>query len=176
MLRFSKHDDSVKGSHIKINNCIDIFYLFYCDHFSFKRTILVDKTMSWFFHGNPFGREPHHDSFEFLFVIFYPDFNSTQMSKIFYTYILECSDQSFYTGVTSNLENRLFLHESGQFEGFTSTRLPVKIVWFQEFSNAEEAIKTEKQIKGWSRAKKKALIANDWERVSFFSMRRSPNN
>ncbi len=95
------------------------------------------------------------------------------MSKKFYTYILECADHSFYTGITSNLETRLYQHESGQITGFTSTRLPVKLVWFQEFSTPDEAIKTEKQIKGWGRAKKKALIENDWERVSFYAMRRT---
>lgn len=95
------------------------------------------------------------------------------MQKRYCVYILECSDKSFYTGVTSNLEQRFHLHQSGKYEGYTSTRLPVQLVWFQEFSDVTDAIKTEKQIKGWSRAKKKALIENDWEKVSFLSMRYS---
>ena len=78
--------------------------------------------------------------------------------------------------MTSDLEHRLHLHENGKFEGYTSIRLPVKLMWFQEYNSAEEAIKAEKQIKGWTRAKKQALIDNDWERISFYAMRRTPNN
>lgn len=89
--------------------------------------------------------------------------------------MLECSDQSYYVGVTSDLEKRIHEHQHGIFKGYTSARLPVKLVWSQEFQDVNEAIKVEKQIKDWSRAKKKALINNDWDSVKFFAMRKQPN-
>jgi len=83
--------------------------------------------------------------------------------KDYFVYIVECSDHSYYTGVTSNLEKRIYEHNYGIFQGYTSTRLPVKLVYSNRFTDANDAIKAEKQIKGWSRAKKEALINNDFE-------------
>jgi len=80
----------------------------------------------------------------------------------YYVYIVKCSDESYYTGVTSNLEKRLVEHNSGKFKGYTSRRLPVKLVCSNCF-NIDDAIRAEKQIKGWSRAKKEALIRGDFK-------------
>jgi len=74
--------------------------------------------------------------------------------KIYYVYILECSDNTYYTGITSSLTNRFESHQSGSYEGsYTSSRRPVKLVYYCEFTDVNIAIETEKQIKKWSRAK-----------------------
>ena len=73
-------------------------------------------------------------------------------------YILECSDGSYYTGSTNNLEIRLAQHQSGNGANHTKKRLPVKLVYFEEFQRVDEAFYREKQVQGWSRKKKEALI------------------
>ncbi len=84
--------------------------------------------------------------------------------KLSYVYILKCSDDSYYTGVTSNLNQRLFQHSSGFYKDcYTYKRRPVELVFKCEFTNITMAIDTEKQIKKWSRAKKEALINNDYD-------------
>lgn len=85
---------------------------------------------------------------------------------MFWTYILRCSDDSYYTGHTDNLEARIGLHQSGECDGYTSSRLPVELLWSQEFTTREEALSAEMQIKGWSRKKKEALMRGDWGEVS----------
>jgi len=80
----------------------------------------------------------------------------------FWVYILSCADSSHYTGHTDNLEIRIAQHQTGEIEGYTSTRLPVELVFFSEFPTRDEAKETERQIKGWSRKKKEALIRGDW--------------
>jgi putative endonuclease len=86
--------------------------------------------------------------------------------KIFYVYILECSDKTFYTGITSDLTKRLESHKAGTYKGsYTSTRRPVNLVFFCEFTDANMAIEKEKQIKKWSRAKKKALIDGEYDKL-----------
>ena len=84
----------------------------------------------------------------------------------FWAYMLHCRGGSFYTGHTDDLEARLAAHEAGQVAGFTSDRLPVVLVWSQEFPSRAEALASERQIKGWSRAKKMALIRGDWCKMS----------
>jgi len=84
----------------------------------------------------------------------------------FWVYMLHCRGGSFYTGQTDDLEARLAAHQIGQVPGFTSDRLPVKLVWCQEFPTRVEALASERQIKGWSRAKKMAMIRGDWSRLS----------
>ncbi|RCW91527.1 GIY-YIG nuclease family protein [Winogradskyella arenosi] len=80
-----------------------------------------------------------------------------------YVYILKCSDNSYYTGLTSNLTNRLEQHETGKHkESYTYSRRPVQLVFYAEFTDITLAIQTEKQIKKWSRAKKEALIDGDY--------------
>ena len=85
---------------------------------------------------------------------------------MFWVYILRCSDGSYYTGHTDNLEHRIGQHVSGTVPGYTSTRLPVELIWSQECSTREEALAAERQIKGWSRKKKEAMIAGSWSMVS----------
>lgn len=79
------------------------------------------------------------------------------MSKGF-TYILECSDKSFYTGSTNDLERRLWEHNNGLGANYTKRRLPVKLVYYEEYNRIDEAFYREKQIQGWGRKKKLALI------------------
>jgi 3'(2'), 5'-bisphosphate nucleotidase len=87
----------------------------------------------------------------------------------FYAYMLRCSDGSYYVGHTDDLEARFGAHQSGLVAGYTQSRLPVKLVWSQEFSRREEAVAAERQIKGWGRRKKEALIAGDWDGVRLLS-------
>jgi predicted GIY-YIG superfamily endonuclease len=61
---------------------------------------------------------------------------------------------------------RLTTHQSGDISGYTSTRLPVKLVFSQAVTSREEALSAEQQIKGWSRAKKEAMMQGDWAKVS----------
>jgi predicted GIY-YIG superfamily endonuclease len=76
--------------------------------------------------------------------------------------MLRCADESFYVGHTDHLERRIGMHDAGECGGYTATRRPVVLVWSQEHSTREDALAAERQIKGWSRAKKQALIRGDW--------------
>jgi predicted GIY-YIG superfamily endonuclease len=80
----------------------------------------------------------------------------------FYVYMLVCRDGSFYVGHTDDLEQRMAAHHSGEYGGYTKSRRPVRLVWSDYFSSRDEAFQRERQIKGWSRAKKKALVQGDW--------------
>ncbi len=75
-------------------------------------------------------------------------------------YILVCADGSYYTGSTTNLDLRLQQHQSGEGANHTQKRLPVELVYYEEFDRIDEAFYREKQIQGWSRKKKEALINN----------------
>ncbi|HAT1977345.1 TPA: GIY-YIG nuclease family protein [Legionella pneumophila] len=93
---------------------------------------------------------------------------------MFWVYILQCSDKSYYTGQTDNLEKRLTQHQDKMIPGcYTSTRLPIQLKYSQEFMSREEALNAERQIKGWSRRKKEALINGDWQALSDYSKRKS---
>ncbi|QGP78267.1 TrmJ/YjtD family RNA methyltransferase [Sphingobium sp. CAP-1] len=83
----------------------------------------------------------------------------------FYSYILRCADGSYYTGHTDDLEARFAAHQSGAIKGYTSERIPVELMWSQEFGTRAEAMASEIQIKGWSRKKKEALIAGNWHKL-----------
>ena len=78
-------------------------------------------------------------------------------------YILRCSDGSYYTGYTNNLPLRLAQHQAGEGCAYTQSRLPVELVYSQEFPSGHQAFLRERQVKGWSRAKKEALIRGDFE-------------
>ena len=91
----------------------------------------------------------------------------------FFVYILKCSDGSFYTGHTDNLEQRIGQHQNGYFKGYTYKRRPVEFVWSENFSTRYEALEAEKRIKGWTRAKKQALIEGDWELLSELARNRA---
>ncbi len=80
-----------------------------------------------------------------------------------YVYILKCSDDSYYTGVTSNLSERMFKHNSGFYpDCYTTNKRPLELVFYCEFTDINLAIAKEKQIKKWSRAKKEALINENY--------------
>ena len=83
-----------------------------------------------------------------------------------YVYILKCNDESYYTGVTNNLERRLSEHNTGLNIGcYTYSRRPLKLEFYEIFNSPSSAIAFEKKLKGWSRAKKKALIDKNWEKL-----------
>ncbi len=84
----------------------------------------------------------------------------------FHTYILRCADGSYYVGHTDDLERRIAEHHAGTLGGYTSSRRPVTLLWSQRFQTRDEAFAAERQLKGWSRAKKEAMMAGDWELLS----------
>ncbi|HEU4958575.1 MAG TPA: TrmH family RNA methyltransferase [Sphingomicrobium sp.] len=87
----------------------------------------------------------------------------------FYVYMLRCSDESYYVGHTEDLEARVGVHQAGLIAGYTHKRRPVQLVWSQDFPSREEALAAERRLKGWSRAKKEALIQGDWDAVQRLS-------
>ncbi|MBL7933834.1 MAG: GIY-YIG nuclease family protein [Bacteroidia bacterium] len=88
-----------------------------------------------------------------------------------YTYILLCSDGSYYTGSTINLEKRLMEYQAGLGANHTSSRLPVELVYFEQFQTIAQAFYREKQIQGWSRKKKEALISEQADKLPELSKR-----
>ena len=84
----------------------------------------------------------------------------------FNAYMLRCSDGSYYVGHTDDLEFRLAQHQAGALGGYTARRRPVVLVWSDSFMTRNDAFWIERKLKGWSRAKKEALIAGDWELIS----------
>ncbi|HEU4961312.1 MAG TPA: GIY-YIG nuclease family protein [Sphingomonas sp.] len=84
----------------------------------------------------------------------------------FWSYMLHCRGGAFYAGHTDNLEHRIAQHKSGAIPGFTRDYAPVELVWSQEFPTRLEALESERRIKGWSRAKKLALIRGDWATIA----------
>lgn len=87
-----------------------------------------------------------------------------------YMYILKCADDSFYTGSTINLERRLWEHQNGLGANHTKRRLPVTLVFCEEFAHVDEAFYREKQVQGWSRAKKQALIEGRYEDLPMLAL------
>ena len=85
---------------------------------------------------------------------------------MFYVYIIRCADDSYYCGHTDNLERRIGQHQAGECDGYVATRRPVVLAWSQECVTREEALAAERQIKGWSRKKKEAMMRGDWAEVS----------
>jgi putative endonuclease len=84
--------------------------------------------------------------------------------KNYFVYILKCSDDSYYTGVTDDLQRRFMEHEGGlDSECYTFSRRPLEIVFYQIYNDVLYAIATEKKIKKWSRKKKEALINEKWD-------------
>ena len=84
--------------------------------------------------------------------------------KFYYVYIVECSDETLYTGLTNNLDRRLKEHNYGLNDNsYTSKRRPVKLIWHQEFMQFAQAEYFEKKIKKWSRLKKLALTKEDYD-------------
>jgi tRNA/rRNA methyltransferase len=93
--------------------------------------------------------------------------------KSFYVYMLKCGDDSYYIGHTDCLEMRMAEHYMGKISGYTKSRLPVKLVFFQEFGSRYEALAAERQIKGWSRKKKEALINQEWDKIIIASRKKT---
>jgi putative endonuclease len=85
-----------------------------------------------------------------------------------YVYLLKCADGSLYCGSTrQEMETRLSEHQNGHFkESYTCRRRPVKLLWCEHFVNITDAVDCERRLKGWSRAKKLAMIGRDWAEVS----------
>ena len=90
-------------------------------------------------------------------------------------YIVRCRDDSYYTGLTRlEAEQRVWQHNEGVVAGYTHSRRPVELVYFETTESAREAITRERQIKGWSRRKKEALIEGDFEGLSGLAKNRQP--
>lgn len=93
-------------------------------------------------------------------------FSQRRFSTGAWFYILRCADGSYYTGTTrTELELRIAKHQQGMFDGYTSDRRPVELVFSEYFERILDAIAMERRIKGWSRAKKETLIAGDFDRL-----------
>lgn len=89
-----------------------------------------------------------------------------------FVYILKCADGSYYTGsARGDLDRRIGQHQSGELAVYTSTRRPIELVWSLSFQRITDAVLMERQIKGWSRAKKEALIRGDFEALPILSKR-----
>ena len=86
-----------------------------------------------------------------------------------WVYILKCGDDTYYTGSTNNILLRIQQHAAGIGANYTAKRPPVEIVYLEEFKHVSEAFCREKQIQGWSRRKKEALMKNDLESLKLFS-------
>jgi len=86
-----------------------------------------------------------------------------------YMYILECADGSYYTGSTWDLEKRLWEHRNGLGANHTKKRLPIKLVYCEQFERIDDAFHREKQVQGWSRRKKQALIEANFDELVKFS-------
>lgn len=91
-----------------------------------------------------------------------------------FVYLLKCSDGSYYVGSATgdDLAPRIAQHDCGAFGGYTASRRPVQLMWSQYFDRIVDGIAAERQIKGWSRAKKEALIGSDWAALRRLSRRR----
>ncbi|WP_292860616.1 GIY-YIG nuclease family protein [Microbacterium sp.] len=87
-------------------------------------------------------------------------------------YILECADHSYYVGSTRNLEHRLWLHDIGEGAEYTKRRRPLELVYVEEFAQVADALAREKQVQGWSRAKRQALISYHGDQLPDLSRKR----
>ena len=91
-----------------------------------------------------------------------------------FVYMLRCNDGSYYVGSATgdDLTTRIAQHQAGTFGGYTMLRRPVELVWSEHFERITDAIAAERQIKGWGRAKKEALIRQDWASLRRLAKRR----
>ena len=93
-----------------------------------------------------------------------------------FVYIVRCADKSLYVGTTRDtLEMRIAQHNAGSFGGYTSTRLPVALIFSEWFANITDAIAAQRKLKKWTRAKKKAFIRGDFGALRELSRRRGPH-
>lgn len=91
-----------------------------------------------------------------------------------YLYILQCADGSYYTGSTRDVQRRLNQHQAGEGANYTRKRLPVSLVFVEEFASIKEAFFREKQVQGWGRKKKEALIKGDYKSLPGLAKSSSP--
>lgn len=90
--------------------------------------------------------------------------------KFYSVYILECSDESYYTGISSRLDERIDEHNDGKYtDAYTYRRRPVKLVFYENLIEVDQAIYFEKKIKRWSRAKKRALIGGNYDKLKLLA-------
>ncbi len=82
-----------------------------------------------------------------------------------YTYILKCANGKYYTGSTTDLDRRIAQHQAGEGANFTRKNLPVELVYYEEHQRIDQAFYREKQIQGWSRKKKEALINGEFDKL-----------
>ena len=81
----------------------------------------------------------------------------------YFVYILHCNNGAYYVGITNDLERRVYEHQNGlNHKAFTHDKRPVNLVFHERFGDVNQAILFEKQVKGWRRAKKEALINRQW--------------
>ena len=91
--------------------------------------------------------------------------------KLFHVYIVKCCDNSYYTGITNDINRRIEEHNEGiSPDSYTFNRRPVKLMFYETFNDFRIAEQWEKRIKGWSRKKKEALIENNWEKLKEYSV------
>lgn len=84
----------------------------------------------------------------------------------YFVYIVECSDKSYYTGVTNSVEGRVYEHNNSLDDStYIYNKRPVELVFYEAFKDVNQAIAFEKQVKGWTRKKKEALIENNWDKI-----------
>ena len=124
-------------------------------------------------HPEPLTHHPEPEGLSPLGVARADEMDKNGPTLAYYVYMLRCSDGSYYVGHTNDLEQRLAAHERGAIEGYTLSRRPVELVFSDQFSTRQEAFHRERQIKGWSRAKKEALIKGDWDGLVELSNRSS---
>jgi putative endonuclease len=93
-----------------------------------------------------------------------------------YMYILRCSDGTYYTGSTKDLIGRFQLHQLGGGSNYTKKRLPVTLVYYEEFDRIEDAFAREKQIQNWSQAKKEALIEKNKDNLKLLAVCKNITN
>ncbi|HET6894123.1 MAG TPA: GIY-YIG nuclease family protein [Candidatus Baltobacteraceae bacterium] len=89
-----------------------------------------------------------------------------KLEHSYFVYMVLCDDGSYYVGVTNDADRRVAEHNAGiDPHCYTFTRRPVHLVYSQQFNEVDDAIRSEKQIKGWSRKKKAALVRGDWNAI-----------
>ena len=90
----------------------------------------------------------------------------------FYTYILRCVDGSYYTGHTDNPDQRMAQHARGEGSKYTAKRRPLELIWIADFQTRNEAFELERRLHGWSRAKKEALMRDEFDALPGLSLNR----
>ena len=93
----------------------------------------------------------------------------------FCVYMLLCAGGAIYTGHTEDIESRLMAHRTRRFCGYTAKRLPVQLIFAEEFSARDDAFRAERMVKGWRRTKKLALARGDWAAVRALAAVRAPD-